>query len=103
MSTATQGEWRMADGELVIAGVHAAVGAQRPQCTRSVPPQAGDAPASHAPCRLVSDSLHILEQNLLPAAVIEFRGPTVGMTGNSLSGFKGAVIFQKIGDARRSE
>ena len=30
MSTATQGEWRMADGELAIAGVHAAVGAQRP-------------------------------------------------------------------------
>ena len=43
-------------------------------------------------------SLHILEQNLLPAAVIELRGAAIGVTGDSLSGFKGAVIFQKIRD-----
>jgi hypothetical protein len=44
-------------------------------------------------------SLHIFEQNLLTAAVIEFRSPAVGMACDSLSGFKGAIIFQKIRDA----
>ena len=29
-------------------------------------------------------------------AVIEFRGPAVGMAGYTLSGFKGAIIFQKV-------
>jgi len=48
-------------------------------------------------------SLHIFEQNLLSAAVIEFRGPAVGMAGDPLRGFKGAVIFQKIRDAGRPE
>ena len=48
-------------------------------------------------------SLHVLEENLLAAAVIEFRGPAVGVAGDSLSGFKGAVIFQKIRDAGRPE
>jgi hypothetical protein len=28
--------------------------------------------------------------------LIEFRSAAVGMAGDSLSGFKGAVIFQKI-------
>ena len=51
----------------------------------------------------VPNPLHILEQNLLTAAVIEFRGPAVGVAGDSLSGFKGAVIFQKIRDAGRPE
>ena len=46
-------------------------------------------------------SLHIFEQNLLSAAVIEFRGPAVGVAGDSLSGFKSAVIFQKIRDTGR--
>jgi hypothetical protein len=32
------------------------------------------------------------------AAVIEFRGTAVDMAGDALSGFKGAVIFQKIRD-----
>ena len=45
----------------------------------------------------------LLEQNLLAAAVIEFRGSAVGMPGNPLSGFQGAVIFQKIRDAGRPE
>jgi hypothetical protein len=35
----------------------------------------------------------------LAAAVIEFCGPAVGVAGDSLSGFKSAVIFQKIRDA----
>ena len=51
----------------------------------------------------VPNPLHVLEQNLLAAAVIEFRGPAVGVAGDSLSGFKGAVIFQKIRDAGRPE
>jgi hypothetical protein len=48
-------------------------------------------------------SLHILEQNLLAAAVIELRGSAVGVASDSLSGFKGAVILQKIRDAGRPE
>jgi hypothetical protein len=32
----------------------------------------------------------------LAAAVIEFCDPAVGVAGDALSGFKGAVIFQKI-------
>ena len=47
----------------------------------------------------VPNPLHIFEENLLPAAVIEFRCPAVGMAGDALSGFKSAVIFQKIRDA----
>ena len=47
--------------------------------------------------------LHVLEQNLLAAAVIEFRGPAVGVAGDPLSGFQGAVIFQKIRDTGRPE
>jgi hypothetical protein len=47
----------------------------------------------------VPDALHIFEQNLLAAAVIEFSGPAVGVAGDTLSGFQGAVIFQKIRDA----
>ena len=49
----------------------------------------------------IPNPLHVLEQNLLPAAIIEFRGPAVGVAGDSLSGFKSAVIFQKIRDAGR--
>jgi hypothetical protein len=52
---------------------------------------------------LVANPLHVLEQNLLTAAVVEFCGPAVGVAGDSLSGFKGAVIFQKIRDAGRPE
>jgi hypothetical protein len=37
-----------------------------------------------------------MEQNLLTAAVVEFRSAAVGVADNPLSGFKGAVIFQKI-------
>jgi hypothetical protein len=46
-------------------------------------------------------SFHILEQNLLAAAVIELRRSAVGVAGDALSGFKGAIIFQKIRDAGR--
>jgi hypothetical protein len=45
---------------------------------------------NHFPC---------LEQYLLTATVIELRGPVVGVAGDSLSSFKGAVILQKICDA----
>ena len=48
-------------------------------------------------------SLHVFEENFLSAAVLEFRGPAVGVAGNSLGGFKSAVIFQKICDAGGSE
>src|ERR1700751_6428131 len=44
-------------------------------------------------------SFHVLQEHLLAAAVIQFRGPAVGMAGDSLSSLKGAVIFQKIRDA----
>jgi hypothetical protein len=47
----------------------------------------------------IPNPLHILEQNSLTAAVIEFRGPAVGVAGDALSGFKGPVIFQKIRNA----
>jgi hypothetical protein len=47
----------------------------------------------------IPNPLHILQKHLLTAAVIEFRGPAIGVAGNALSGFQGAVIFQKIRDA----
>jgi|SRR5271165_1570374 len=49
----------------------------------------------------IPNPFHIFEQNLLTAVVIEFRGSAVGVAGDSLSGFKGAVIFQKVRDAGR--
>jgi hypothetical protein len=52
--------------------------------------------------QLIPDPLHILQEHLLAAAVIQFRGPAVGVAGDSLSGLKSAVIFQKIRDAGRS-
>jgi hypothetical protein len=51
----------------------------------------------------VPNPLHVLEQNLLAAAVIEFRGPAIDVAGNPLSGLKRAVIFQKIRDACRAK
>jgi len=39
----------------------------------------------------------------LAAAVVKFGGPAVGVASDSLSGFQGAVIFQKIRDARGPE
>jgi hypothetical protein len=51
--------------------------------------------------RSIPNPFHILEQNLLTAAVIEFCGPAIGMAGDALCSFKGAVIFQKIRDAGR--
>ena len=51
----------------------------------------------------VPNPLHFFEQNLLAAAVIEFRGPAIGVAGYPLSGFKSAVILQKIRDAGSSE
>jgi hypothetical protein len=51
----------------------------------------------------IPNPLHVLKQNLLAAAVIEFRSPAVGAAGDSLSGFESAVIFEKIRDACRAE
>ena len=50
---------------------------------------------------LVTNPLHILQENLLAAAVIKFRGPAVGVAGDALSGLQSAVIFEKIRDACR--
>ena len=52
---------------------------------------------------LIPNPFHVLQENLLPAAVIEFRRSAVGVAGDSLSGFQGAVIFQKIRDPGRPE
>jgi hypothetical protein len=43
-----------------------------------------------------TESFPCLQEHLLSAAVIEFRGPAVGVACDSLSGFKGAIIFEKI-------
>ena len=51
----------------------------------------------------VPNPFHVLEQNLLPAAIIEFRGAAVGMAGNALSGFKSPVIFRLDAEAGRLE
>jgi len=53
--------------------------------------------------RSVANAFHVLQEHLLAAAVIEFGGPAVGVAGDALSGFKSAVIFQKIRDAGRPE
>jgi len=53
--------------------------------------------------RLVANSLHVLQQNLLTAAVIEFRCPAICMTGDALSSFKGTVVLEKIRDTGRSK
>ena len=58
---------------------------------------------SYASYRSIPNSLHVVQENLLTAAVIEFRSPAVGMAGDPLSGFKGAIIFQKIRDPGRPE
>jgi aryl-alcohol dehydrogenase-like predicted oxidoreductase len=52
---------------------------------------------------LVPNPLHVFEQNLLSAAIIELGCPAIGVASDSLSSFKGAVIFQKIRDACRPE
>jgi hypothetical protein len=52
---------------------------------------------------LIPNPLHIFEKYLLPAAVKELGRSAVSVPGNSLSGFKSAVIFQKVRDAGRPE
>jgi hypothetical protein len=51
----------------------------------------------------IPNPLHILQQYLLAAAVVEFRGPAVGVAGDTLSGLKGAIILEKIRDTGRPE
>src|ERR1700722_16406886 len=48
---------------------------------------------------LVSNPLHILEQNLLTATVIKFCCPAVGMTGNPLGHLQLSSILQEIRDS----
>jgi hypothetical protein len=52
---------------------------------------------------LVANPFHIFEEDLLSPTIVEFRRAAIGVAGDSLSGFKGAVIFQKICDAGRPE
>jgi hypothetical protein len=55
---------------------------------------------------LIANPLHVFEENLLTPAVIEFRGPVVrlsGVAGDSLSGFKSAVVLEKIRDTGRAK
>ena len=66
-------------------------------------PLLGEAISMHVAMHSVPNPLHVLQQNLLAAAVIEFRGSAVGVARNPLRGFKGAVIFEKIRDAGRPE
>jgi hypothetical protein len=42
----------------------------------------------------------VLEENLLTAAIIQLCRPAVGVAGNTLSGFKSAVIFQQSAGSR---
>jgi hypothetical protein len=56
-----------------------------------------------ARCNIGSGFTPCPRAKLLTAAIIEFCGPAVGMTGDSLSGYKGAIVFQKMRDAGRLE
>jgi hypothetical protein len=48
------------------------------------------------PASSIPNSLHVLEQHLLAAPVIEFCGPAVDVAGDSLGGFQGAIISRKF-------
>jgi hypothetical protein len=52
---------------------------------------------------LIPNPLHVLQKDLLAAAVIQFRGPAIGVASDSLGRFKGAVIFQEIRNPGRPE
>jgi TIR domain len=49
----------------------------------------------------IPNTLHVLQEHLLAAAIIELRCAAVSVAGDPLSGFKSAVIFQKIRDTSR--
>jgi len=51
----------------------------------------------------IPNPLHVLQKDLLAAAVVELGGPAVGVAGDSPSGFKGAVVLEKICDTGRPE
>jgi len=42
---------------------------------------------------LIPNSLHVFQQHLLAAAVIKLGSPAVGVAGDALGCFQGAVIF----------
>jgi hypothetical protein len=48
--------------------------------------------------RLVSNPLHVLEQNLLSTTIIKLCGPAIGVASNPLSRLESAVILEKIRD-----
>jgi hypothetical protein len=49
--------------------------------------------------KISTESSAVFEQHLLSAAIIKLCRSAVGMVSDPLSGFKGAVILQKIRDA----
>jgi hypothetical protein len=51
----------------------------------------------------IPNPLHIFEQDPLTAAIIKFRGPAIGVASDSLRGFEGAIIFQKVRDTCRAK
>jgi len=53
--------------------------------------------------QLISNPLHVLQEHLLPAAVIKLGGSAVSMACDPLGRFKSPGIFQKIRDAGRSK
>ena len=44
----------------------------------------------------VPNALHVLEQYLLPATIIEFGSTAISVPDDSLDGLQGPVIFQKM-------
>jgi len=44
----------------------------------------------------IANSFHVFEQNLLSPPIVQLGRPAVSVAGDSLGGFKSAVIFQKI-------
>jgi hypothetical protein len=48
-------------------------------------------------------SLHVLKENLLPAAIIKLCGPAIGVASDPLGSFQGDVIFQKVRDTGCAE
>jgi hypothetical protein len=51
----------------------------------------------------VPDALHVLQENFLSTAVIEFRGAAVGVAGNPLGYLQSPTVLQVVRDAGRSE
>jgi hypothetical protein len=50
---------------------------------------------------LISDPFHVLDQNLLAAAIVELRCPAVSVAGDSLRHFQRSSVLQKVRDPCR--